>query len=174
MAPLPPESDCIQPGPPGRAHFPPWPLKFRPPAEEHSLRTSLPALGPTGRLHSLLSSLGRCPACSWLQSPEAQPRPWLAASWPQSASHTRQRVIRPCSEPGFSLAALGSLWLLCPPCLLPLCSWEPACPARPPPAARAPAQSAFCWLLCPGTHSPGDPNSPASWAVLLWSASHPW
>lgn len=74
-----------------------------------------------------------------------------------------QWVLRPRPQPGFSLAALGLFCLLCPSCLLSPCSWEPACPTRPPPGTQAPA---VCLLLAA---VPRDPP-PTSWAVL-WSAS---
>ena len=97
-------------------------------------------------------------------------KPGLAPGWPPPGPSLPAALPvghKASLTAGFSLTALGLLCLLCPFCLLSPCSWEPACPTRLPPGTQAPDQSAFCWLLCLGTHLP-----PAGLPFLGLQAAH--
>lgn len=123
----------------------------------------------SGLLILLAALLGEvsCPLLAPVPRILAQP---LAACLlaPVCLPHSPAGLVHSLASPWLPYVHFGSCVCLC---LLPPCSWVPVCLAYWPPAAlpQPKLSSAGC---CVPEHT--SPNSPASWAKLLGSVSHPW
>lgn len=159
------------PWPPLENVFAPWTLKISP--QNLDSTADLAPLAPRTRPAALVLAAfpGEVPRLPLAQALETLPSPWLGASWPWTASLTGQQVTRPCSQPGFSLAALRAFWLLCLS-LSAVTIFLGACLLSRQVLCSPPKPSLYfaCYFVVAHT----VPNPPARLPVLPWAASHLW